>query len=158
SNRILNYLAIAWIAFLTICLGVRAGYFIDSDTLQLDAAEREPNSALAQLTAGLVYKRLAFDSAPGGARPDPALLRPAAGKCWLHLQNAISCPDHQPFLNPFETTLAGVEVIMLAGNYELAIRTLDELLSVNTKPSENTILVNGVSSSYTIEMLAHGWA
>jgi hypothetical protein len=146
--------------FLIICLFVRAGHYADSDTLKIDAAEREPTSALAQLNAGVVYRHLVFDSAPGGIRPDPSLVKPAARKCCLHFQNAINCPDYQSFVNPFETILACVEVLMQAGELDAATKTLEGMLPAekNAKPYGNVTAVNGISSSYTSEMLAHGWA
>jgi hypothetical protein len=157
--RYLHYAATGWIAFLAICLGIRASSFSDIDTLELDAVKQEPLSAEAQLRAGYVYRRLALDSAPGGSKPDLQLLKPAARLSCVHFQNAIDAPDHRYLVNPFLVKLHSAEVLLQAGDYQAAGSALEGWLPPpNMRVNDGEIPGDEFGTCYSTQMLAHGWA
>src|SRR5205814_227578 len=64
------YAAAAWLALIVVGLLVRSEFFVDTDSLELQAVEKEPRSAQAQLAAAYICRRVALQSGPGGSTPD----------------------------------------------------------------------------------------
>jgi hypothetical protein len=107
-------------ALLMLCLlGYRATFFRDTDTLEIDASEKEPSSSFAQLCAAGIFSKLKQNAATADQKRMYAIA--AAGK----FAQALTCPDLVNFKDPFTVKLQGLDLLLEVGENDAVRRSLD---------------------------------
>ena len=142
----------------------RSPLFSSNEALDLDAAQQQPDSAYAQLSAGrrAASSGISF-SQEGEDAADPAKLTERATAALDHYQLALTRrdPDLSYFTNPFEIRVRKAELETMLSRYPEARAELDGRLpppQMNLlKPGEMHTCQEGYRG-YSAGLLAHAWA
>ena len=144
----------------------RASFFGDSNALELDAAQRQPLSGEARLSAARIFTRQ-WQENNSGSPSDREKQKMYGYAACAEYEGALKCPDLQNFDEPFAVKLRGVEILLQLGDYIGVQRTLEGWLP----PSQLTMLkvVHNDGSNkefsrrsylrgYFPQTLSHAWA
>ena len=168
SNNLAGYLphaASICVLLIALCACVRSPLFIDSETLIVDAAQREPSSAMARISAAQVLRARYIRHAGIGPEHDPELATLFAQSALAQYEGIESCADLALNLDSFTLKVRKAELMWSLGRLDEAVKTLGPL------PPPNMVMLppairNGVqvqhnmrvrTTGYEPEILAVAW-
>jgi tetratricopeptide (TPR) repeat protein len=162
-TRPLTVLATIYLVMLFVMVGMRSRLFADGDELALDAARRQPCSAIARVNSASVLSDR-FKKLRAEGKGNEAVT--AAREAIAHYEAVESCPDARLFIDALSARVRRAELLMEIGDYQGGRTTLKGWLPPKDIPMLNVIDEQGrvvmpgqrdYYKGYTPNVLAHGW-
>jgi hypothetical protein len=161
--RAVRVAACAFVALLFVLLGQRSALFASSDQLELDAALRQPGSALARLSAARVMSGEFYAQR---AKGDAAAAEKAALAAVSEYAAIESCPDARLFIDVLSGRVRRAELLLELGKFQGVKEVLKGWLPPPDVPMLKLIDDNGLPiklrqseyyKGYAPNTLAQGW-
>jgi hypothetical protein len=151
----------AWIVMLMAISFFRSNVFADSESVELHAANAQPDSSFAQLAAARIFRTRVDIPESGTITPQSKAYAASAIAMYAR---ALAAADFDLFGNPFIVRVRKAEMVLLLEDYEGVRKTLENWLppkdmAVLPSGSENEFVPrHQMNKGYRPEALAHAWA
>ncbi|HYG76900.1 MAG TPA: hypothetical protein VEK08_17985 [Planctomycetota bacterium] len=161
----LHYAAWLWPVLIAALTFTRSPLFIDSERLILDAAQRQPGSAMARLTAAWVFKQRFHRHSINGSQPNRQLAE-ASGRAILEMYSGVEkCADLYAHIDPFTLRVQKAEVLPILGRLDEALAELGpvpppDLPMLPDHGDEGELIIRGRNekqAGYPPHVLANAW-
>ena len=138
---------------------VRSGQFKDEATLFLDAAQKQPRSAMARNCAASVIRPEYERHSVFGAEPDPQQEAFYGSMLLAQYEGALDCPDVENFFEVFYLRVKIADLLVQQGRFDDARAKLNGWLPPKdmTLLPENAVAGRGTRGGYMPQTLAFAW-